>query len=445
MYPTADHLPTFTRYARGFLKVLRRMRRLLWRGALCGTPLLVVTVLTHNFLAERSWRAYRQQAEKQGTPLDLPKTPPAAIPDKENFAAADGPFSRHDSSRWLDNFAGMHLRSPNYGAGERMTTEKAYAENGFAPIQVVYRGMAHRGEPRPAPMPPELTQPRSAEDFLAICEHDFGSQWPAILEAEARPKTQLAPKVDPLSEQGQLSALNIRKTAQVHGMRAMAFLDLGRHAEALEEIKAGFRLVHGIERSPDIGLVTFMIDQAILSLDLSNVWEGLVDRRWTDDELLVLRDELASFHPTAQWSRVMDSERATQNSAYDELATGPLSRRIAYFENLGGKPKNAAEYVGRALVGSCFTTGIARDNQLVSNKLWDGGRQLLSADGRWHPEAQPGVEDLINFGTLERYHYCLAFMACPSMGARGLPRRGHSSQLAARHPGGRAGTLPAAA
>ena len=62
----------------------------------------------------------------------------------------------------------------------------------------------------------------------------------------------------------------------------------------------------------------------------------------------------------------MDSERATQNAVYDDLA-GSLSNRIACFQSFGERRATAAEHSAVALAGICFTTGIMRDNQLASN------------------------------------------------------------------------------
>ncbi len=399
------------RKARSFGRVLRRV-------ALVACLLLFAVVLTHNWLAGRRWTAYRQAAEARGVVLEVPKKPVNPIPDSENFAAPGSPFAYHPSQTdtWLQDFTGIHMMGPQFGIGERMTTEKAYAKN-RSPIHHK-KGVQPVSNVEPADQNPE--GPRTAEDFLAICEHNFGKQWPAILEAEARPKTQPEPSPSPFIYKRPFSALEARKTAQLHDMRAMAFLDLGRREEALREVQNTFRLVRAIQRTPNPDLIATMIATAIQALDLSAVWEGLVDRKWTDEDLVALQSDLASLHPEALWAPMVDAERTRQNEIFDALASEPFWKRSSDLHNLFVDQNEQlretnANRLFWPVSGALCTAGLVRDSQYAADTFWDAARKRITADGQWHPAIPTMVEDLIEKGRLERFRYILAFMVVPSV------------------------------
>ena len=234
----ATQIPTFIRVSTKLARFVGlTLRPLAWIAAPCAT-LLVVAFILHECLAAHRWSAYRKEAANRGIALDLPKDPSPPIPDGENFAGAGSPFAPHtfaDANRWLADMRDIHFRGPSIGRGERMTTEKAYAMES-TPVRHV------RNVSDSSPVSPDTFQPHTAEDFLAVCERNFGAQWPTILEAEARSKTRFAPMASPLPQPNSFSAMVARKTVQLHGMRAMAYLDLGRHEEALAEVRGSFQL-----------------------------------------------------------------------------------------------------------------------------------------------------------------------------------------------------------
>ncbi len=377
-------IPTFRRGLRSIGRALWSLRRV----ALAGAGLFTAIVLLHNAVASHRWAEYRKEAAARGLALDLPKAQPR-IPDSENFAAPGGPFAGHPPGTWLNDFSHMPVTLPDYAAGERMTTEKAYAKT----------AMGHY----------------DAQEFLALCDRSFGKEWPAILEAELRPKTQRPLVSSPLKREQQLLPLTARKAAQIHGMRAMAYLDLGQHEQALNEVKGGLRIVRAYFADPDIDLVSYMIANAILALDISPVWEGMVDRKWTDTELLTLRDELAAIEPAKIWPEMIDSERRWENAALDELTAAPLSVRSDMVAQIFGKPENRFGKAFMSMSGILCTTGLIRDNQLASNSWWDSGTEMITPDGRWHPGATSFDYSLSHLSAVDRIRYRFAYIAAPSL------------------------------
>jgi hypothetical protein len=217
----------------------------------------------------------------------------------------------------------------------------------------------------------ETERPRNAEEFLRYFDERFAGAWPAILDAEAKPRTQY-PVSFTADGNPRMPLLVIRKAAQMHTMRAMALLELQRHEEALNEIRGSLRLVRAVESDHASGMVTYLAGAAIASLTLDAVWEGLVDRRWSETDLRALREELAAIRPEADWRDAVGAERMQENFLFDELAAG-LSLR----QRFGAPP---------SVWLSCCSNGLIRENQIAVNQAADAALRLLDRDGRWHPE-----------------------------------------------------------
>ncbi len=395
-------IPAFGRFC---LRTARRVLRLLCWITLQVAVVLIAAFLLYNKVEGSKWESYRKDAAARGILLDLPKDHAAPIPDRDNFAAAAGPFAPKSAASqqdWLPDFQGLPLHFPSLTHGTRMTIAQAYAE-GATPAK------ASDAAPRP-----ELNESKAAEDFLALCDQRFGGQWPAILEVEARPKSQVTPAATILPRPRSFSPLMARKVAQVHEMRAMAFFDLHRDDEAFDEVEGILRIVRGVQAADRKNLTTHMIATAILGLGLTPIWEGLVDRHWSEGQLATLEKELAAFHPVDRWTETMDSERQWENAVYDHLVTASFAERVRNFQDIFKAEflveQSAEKTLGPARMFALITcsTGVIRHNQLYSNQSWDLARQWISADGQWHPEL---ISTFLAFGNLnraERTEYAIA-------------------------------------
>jgi hypothetical protein len=322
-----------------------------------------------------------------------------AIPDAENFAAANGPFGYPDTGAepLPLNFV---LDAPRFTKGERMTIEKACS------------GEADPGRFRRVRNPSNPLGPGyapNAADFLRYCDEHFNSVWPAILEAEARPKTQVPVPATQFLEKSYLSYLNIRKTAQLHSMRGLAFLDLHRGQEALGEIAGTFRLAKAMHAGGEVNLMHSMMENAVMSVPMPDIWEGLVDRRWSEPELTALQRELAAFHPVQYWPEVVDGERAYYNALFDELASACPSRRSADFRSLFSNGSNSPNRVAGWL-GAICPIGVIRDNQLAANQLADGVRAYIDSTGRFNVEKFAAFD----YDKLATTRFALAWRITPS-------------------------------
>ncbi len=409
-----SRIPTFRRLFRS-LRVLRL-------PLLVCTSVFVVALLIYNLVAIHRWEAYRREATARGVMIDR-SAPAARIPDRENLVGTGSPFApwKTGMQSWLGKWDGMHLDAPNIALGERMTTAKAYSkQNVVWEVRRVANGSKMERVSTPVGTKPLVPgQPQTAEDFLACCERNFSNEWPAILEAEARPRTQYS-DIDADGANQQFCALNARKTAQVHGMRGLAFLDLGRDAEALKEVQECFTLARALGADDNHQLIPAMIRVAIITLNLADVWEGLVDRRWSDADLVALRKELDSFSPSLDWAQTAKAERQQENSAYDKLAALPPTQRGLVFVRQR-KPDPIIPTMEDRLEMAAWSLALAspgfiRENQVVVNKYWDAAERRVSPNGHWHPEIKPDAAyDLDKLSSKQKIHYALAATTTPSI------------------------------
>ncbi len=410
MSSPAVHIPTFIRFARTlyvaapkFARQLLAIWRRTWRAALWGTTILVIAVLGHDAVAGLRWTFYRRAAAARGLALERPERVPPPISNRENFVGADSPFSSDAHSvTWLADFTGIHFCFPDLGRATRMTTEQAYA--GYSSPRSFRKASSSTSQ-----LPSPLDDPKTADDFLAVFERNFGSQWPAILQAESRPKTQFAPKSAHASDFRQINALVVRKTAQLHWMRAMALHDLGRHREAFKEVQSVFQLAHDIEAGGTPILASYMIETAILCGNMSAVWAGLVDREWSTAELEALQNELLSLHPETHWPAMTDAERQWENSVYDECAAASPTKRW----KLVSSPNDRLNCARMTLLTS--TKGLIRDSQLITNQYWDAARQWIGPDGLWRPVIESASCNFEHLTAWEKNRYALAAILTPSV------------------------------
>ncbi len=414
MDPFASRIPTFVRALHGLrafasfcLRLLRRVLRPLRWIALAGIVAFIAAFFLYNWIAGSHWESYRKDAAARGIALDLSRPHAAPIPDTENFTAPGSPFAPPNPASPKDSldFAGLPMHWPNFLKGTRMTTAQAYAQEA-APS----RRLRQASNPSPAP---DLNGRKAAEDFLALCESRFGAQWPTILEAEARQKAQVPPVDSALPEPRYFSALMARKTFQLHAMRSMAFFDLGRDDEAFNEVQGCLNLIRGIHSVDRTSLVAYMIGTAISLGSAGPVWEGLVDRHWNESQLATLERELVEIQPMTRWTMAMDGERQWGNAVYDELAAASFAKREKDFQEILGNKSGGVTWM--MAVVTC-STGFLRDNQCFANAAWDNARQLISADGQWHPEmaSAPG-SFAAPLSREQMIRHALAYISVPSV------------------------------
>ena len=367
--------------------------RLLYNLPVFAPLFLLLTIpgvfLAFSWNAEREWQAYRKDAAARGINLHLPELHPA-IPASENLAAAP-PFAPVRVDKKGDPLEPPKLKHdwlpfdllPSLSDSRRPDFEKVRAK---------------LSEEKPASG--EKLEPDAVALFFRVFDRQMGADWPAVLAAEARPRTEFRIRYWPMPISEKIPLADFRTAAQCHAMRAVALLRVHKSAEAFAELHGAFRLAEALKTDP--ALVPCMLGAAMTYLQVQPVWEGLVSGRWEDAQLIGLERELAGLQIAAAYPKAIEMERACHNAALDTLAGKSVAARANELQAWGFDPAPGAKLV-TAL--SC-STGLIRDNQLLLNRNYDVLGQRIDHAGQWRPDGiQPIDFDHAKTGFNLRYFF----------------------------------------
>jgi hypothetical protein len=250
----------------------------------------------------------------------------------------------------------------------------------------------------------EISDP---QQFLAMFDQRLGKEWEKVLHSEAKPKSSYTIRYWPLPQEGKVPFVTYRKAAQLHALRSAALHELRRPADALKEVEGGFRLIRGLEESGEDSLVCYMIQVAISGLMVEPVWDGLVNGRWSDEELSALQADLGKVLPARRWPRAINTELAWENTILDSLAEMSPKGRLTVLQNLFGTKNRFSP----ALLGTI--TGVIRESQLAANEWLDAARAQIDEAGQFHQVSHLKY-DFENMSSFERHRYLLACIMSPN-------------------------------
>ncbi|HTG43940.1 MAG TPA: hypothetical protein VK633_05350, partial [Verrucomicrobiae bacterium] len=284
-------------------------------------------------------------------------SPPPAVPDPDNFGAADFfkplfdySFDRFGKAIWKDNQARLALMTLSVTGDERKRWLKSTEPRASWGLQKATDLLAWQ----------RFYQTNSI--FSSRCSP--GPPAPAVLKSLALFDPELK-ELEPLSyrtrcrfpvhyEEGyaafclQLSFLN--NVAEVLALRAAAKLDLGDSHGARADMDFIFRLAHQLRSEP--GKYAFHVRKCILLLVLQPLWEGLARQRWTSDELHSFEQKLPIPLLPAHQQAVQDDIASTiefwnrftlpDEDLIRRLGSFPASSAVAKIYPLGWKYLNQA-------------------------------------------------------------------------------------------------------
>lgn len=277
-----------------FLHRLLSSRR--WWKALGYTALGLITLLAlfyavENWRGARAWKVVRDQLRAQGEPLSFAELVPPMPPEDENFAmtpffrgyfdkslSADGKtpvWSVRQEETKLQDWPGKLNDTYNWRLGERYEfawNRRAEDLSQFAGVDV-------------ATLPPVEAIRRLLEQSRPILEE--------IEAAVRRPKSQF-----PIHYEDNVSALlphlaNLKGLGRLFSLRALARLDAGDAAAALQDVLTTIRLAESLRDEPV--LISGLVRIAILELAMQPIWQGLADRKWNAGQLRELQSRLETM------------------------------------------------------------------------------------------------------------------------------------------------------
>jgi hypothetical protein len=124
---------------------------------------------------------------------------------------------------------------------------------------------------------------------------------------------------------------SLKNCSQVLQLRALAELQNGQTEKALDDIKLILRLTESVRTEPF--LISHLVRIAMVQMAMQPIWEGLVERKWSDAQLAELDRELAGLNFLADYEFSMRGERSLS------IATVEHFRRHRDFDRVLGEDR----------------------------------------------------------------------------------------------------------
>jgi hypothetical protein len=310
-----------------FVRWLFYWRNLRWLlfGVACLVTLIALTYAVENWRGKRAWERHRAEWEAKGEKFTIAAWTPPSVPEEKNFALT--PLLR-PALEFSHGANGVVWANTN--ALERLKRTRADLSPGRSTNDQLVLGSLEKGTfadlaacrefyRRNTNYPQPAVAGTAAEDIgfaLGKFEPEFMelraaavsrpmARYPIEYEAEP-PRGILLPHLS-----------HLKGLTQLTHLRATAALEAGRPAEALADLKVGFRISDSIRDEPL--LIDHLVRISCLAINLQTVREGLVRHAWSEAQLADLDTYLRSVNLLAEYRLAMRGERACETSGLDYL------------------------------------------------------------------------------------------------------------------------------
>jgi hypothetical protein len=300
-------------------------------GLACFATLIMLGYVVEHVRGKWGWEKFKREWEAKGERFTFASLAPPPVPDDQNFAMTPIVASCYSST--LDK-NGHVLRPKNTNVVDRLTMVTTHNDvsspkggigdwqkatmSDLKAWQQYYRELAVKTNEFPVALQP---QSPAADVLLALSKYDLAIE-------EVRQAGRLPASRFPLTYDSEtyvdvflphLRAL--KKCSQVLQLRALAELQTAQSDQALADVKLALRLAESMRAEPF--LISHLVRIAIVKLALQPVWEGLVERKWSDAQLAELNRELAKLDFVPDYTLAMRGEMAGDSTLADFLRRNP--------------------------------------------------------------------------------------------------------------------------
>lgn len=293
---------------------MKRVAKILASLFALGVLLLVGFHLVENWRGKRAWERWKAQRTALGARYDWTALAPPEVPDAENFAKAPiieaaitGTNSILGGFQWQEASAGG-VSSWRLGKREDLNAWREAFKN------------------------------QDLESALEPCKPDLDR----LTQAMGRARCRLPFKYNYVEfmKDGYPPLLGMRSAGKALRLRALARLEAGKPAEALEDVLSLLRLSQKFKDEPT--LLVHLLQTALIGQAMQPIWEGVSGRQWNGPQLLILQRELEGVDLLRSHYRSMESERVFSIHAMESMAKASYLERAKSAaladENSGGKP-----------------------------------------------------------------------------------------------------------
>ncbi len=322
--------PSKTMWERSTIRWLLQPRQL--RIALCALVCLVTLVglcyVVINWSGKHAWDKYRQQLEAQGERIQVSDFVPPPVPDDQNFAMT--PFLKPlfdflpGTQTWRDRNAIQSLNRFAYYCPDWPGRADNWRLNRKFDLPGWLKEFNDQSRPKTATSASANTADRAqaAEAVLAALK-EYEPVLAELRAASRRPQCRFNIRYEEENPAGivlqHLSVL--KKCVKILALRASAELALGRTDAAFQDLDQAFYLANASRSEPI--LISQLVRISQVQLIIQPLWEGLVERQWTDDQLKAFQDQLQRFDFVADCTRALQAERAFGNAIITYVRNNP--------------------------------------------------------------------------------------------------------------------------
>jgi hypothetical protein len=322
----------------------------------CLATLIALFYAEEDWRGKHDWEKFKREWEAKGEKFDFKDFVPPPVPDDQNFAMAPiwvesikatlgpknslklfGNYAENGRTNFTDRLALNIYRNNDWNGGtngywarETMTDLKSW-QNYYRAVQTNRNSTIATNEFSVAPQP----QTPAQDVLLALSKYD-----PAI--EELRQASELPYSRFPLNYDDEdpwevllphLAAL--KRISQVLQLRAIAELQNNESKKAAADVKLSFHMIESIRSEPF--LISDLVRIAICDITLQPIYEGLAERRWSDEQLVALDAELAKLNFLSDYQLSMRGERAMTCATIDYISKKQSYQR---YQALMGEVQN---------------------------------------------------------------------------------------------------------
>lgn len=322
--------------------------------------LIAMFYAIENWRGRNAWNSFQRQWEAQGVQFAVEKIIPAPIPAAENMFEAEPWVGLHFTTTNGVRFQNTNFHSQPLLDCSGPKSANAPSSGGIfraqatdlAEWQRFYRGTNNQFTAADGTITnyfPVASTPQTPAHDVLLALSKFADQLTQIRTAAERPQARFW-----INYEDGFSALlphlsKMKGLANYLRLRAAALLAEGQTDAALTDILLSFRLNEAIRSEPT--LISQLVRIAAFYINLTPVWEGLANHRWTEAQLLTLEGELAKADFLTDYQTGMNGER------YFSIWSMDFLRRTGDTSTLFDSPEAAA---GNSDIGAQFLAATGR-------------------------------------------------------------------------------------
>jgi hypothetical protein len=302
----------------------RNLRRVLFAAA-CLVTVIALAYAEENWRGHRAWVKHRKQLEAKREKFDFVALAPPPVPEEKNFAMTPllkpildyAPEESDPALRWRDTNGIARLerisaeRTPDNEGRRRLglgSVEKGTFAN-MDTLSAFYRGNTNY---------PQASDGAKRAAVVLAGLGKFDSELKELRAgAASRPESRFPVHYN--QEPGWWILLRhlapVKALTTLTHVHAVAELEDGRAADALEDLKLGLRLSDSISKEPL--LIDHLVRLSTLGIDLQTIREGIHRHAWTDGQLAEIEQNLSSINLLAEYKLGMRGERACTTGSLD--------------------------------------------------------------------------------------------------------------------------------